>query len=65
MDKKLKAKRFDKSWKHWILGFEAVQFLPLDLPDIDALNLVEQITEHGCTHACFARRNFVLTVLRI
>ena len=35
-----------------------MQCLPLDLPDIDTLNLVEQITEHDCTHACFAETKF-------
>ena len=34
----------------YIYIFEAVQYLPLESPDVDALNFVEQITEHDCSH---------------
>ena len=54
----LSAKGYGNSWKSWILGFEAVGYLPLDLPDMDILNLVEQITEHDCVHACFSETKF-------
>ena len=54
----LMAKGYGSSWKSWILGFEAVGYLPLELPDIEILNLVEQITEHDCVHACFAETKF-------
>ena len=54
----LVAKGYGNSWKAWILGFEAVEYLPCDLPDMDILNLVEQITEHDRVHACFAETKF-------
>ena len=54
----LSAKGYGNSWRSWILGFEAVEYLPLDLPDMDILNLVEQITEHDCVHACFSETKF-------
>ena len=48
----LSAKGYGNRWSNWILAFEAVGFLPMDLPDMDTLDIVTQITEHDCNCAC-------------
>ena len=50
----LKAKGYGASWGKWILSFEAMPFVSLDLPEIHDLHMAEQITEHDCVHACRA-----------
>ena len=54
----LSAKGYGSSWKHWILSFESVTSLPLILPNIDDLHMMEQITEHDCIHACGMEAKF-------
>lgn len=48
----LSAKGYGNRWSNWILAFEAVGFLPTNLPDMDTLDVVTQITEHDCNCAC-------------
>ena len=54
----LSAQGYGSSWKNWILSYEAVSCLPVNLPDIDDLHLMEQITEHDCIHACRMEAKF-------
>ena len=55
----LAAKGYGHSWKNWILGFDCIEFLPVEnIPDVDLLNTIDQITEHDCNHACFAEARF-------
>ena len=54
----LSAQGYGSSWKNWILSYEAISCLPVNLPDIDDLHLMEQITEHDCIHACRMEAKF-------
>ena len=48
----LQAKGYGKTWEKWILGFEAMPFVPLGLPDLDILDTAIAITRVDCDHAC-------------
>ena len=47
------AKGYGNKWSNWILAFEVVAYLPLNVPDIDTLDSVTQITELDCNSACY------------
>lgn len=46
------AKGYGKSWVRWILGFECVHVINLDLPTIDDLQVMAQLTKHDCNIEC-------------
>ena len=48
----LNAKGFGKSWKWWILGFEAIPYLPEGLPSVDILDTAIAITRIDSDFAC-------------
>ena len=50
----LNAKGYGTSWRKWILSFEAMPCLSMDLPELDVILMADQITEHDCVHACRA-----------
>lgn len=60
----LEAKGYGHSWRRWILSFEAMPIISLDLPSMDDLNMAEQITEHDCIHACRAENKFRADVVK-
>lgn len=41
-----KAQGYGVSWERWVLGFEAVPFLPLEVPSISLLHNLVQLTKH-------------------
>ena len=54
-----RAKGYGKSWQFWALGFEALPFVPSQLPDCDYLDIAIAITKIDCDFAClqeFERR---------
>ena len=51
-NKILTAKGYCKSWGHWILGFEALPYLPEQLPSLDVLDVAVAITRVDCDYAC-------------
>ena len=54
----LKAKGYGSAWKNWIISFDCVQAVPIQVPDIELMLLFDQITEHDCIHACRAEAKF-------
>ena len=48
----LNACGYGSKWKNWILGFEMIPAIPLNLPDVEVLEAVTQITQLDCDHAC-------------
>ena len=48
----LEAKGYGKSWKHWVLQFECIPAISLQIPSYDELHLMAQLTEHDCNMAC-------------
>ena len=51
------ANGYKHSWCHWILGFENIPEVPWNLPSVDFLSTVLQITQHDCEHTCVAEQN--------
>ena len=47
------AKGYGHCWQNWILSFEAVPFLSMQLPNIETLEVVLQITKIDCDQACY------------
>ena len=47
-----KAQGYGKSWERWIVGFEPVPFIPENLPDLEILFNVLQVTQVDCEHMC-------------
>ena len=56
-DKIQQAHGYGKTWCHWILGFENITEVPWNLPTIDFLSTVLQITRHDCEHTCVQEQN--------
>lgn len=48
----LKAKGYGNSWMNWILLFEVVPSVTFWLPTFEVLEVMTQITQHDCDHAC-------------
>ena len=48
----LQAKGYGKTWSHWILGFEALPFLPDGLPSLEILDIATAITRIDSDFAC-------------
>ena len=48
----LRAQGYGHSWERWILGFEALPYLPQNVPPIDILDIAIAITKIDCDHAC-------------
>jgi len=46
------AKGYGHCWQNWILSFEAVPYLNMQLPTVGTLDLVTQITQLDCNHTC-------------
>ena len=46
------AKGYGHCWQNWILSFEAVPFLNTQLPSVETLEVVLQITKIDCDYAC-------------
>ena len=46
------AKGYGKSWVRWILGFECVHCINLEIPTIDDLQVLAQLTKHDCNIEC-------------
>ena len=51
------AQGYGKSWEHWILGFEALPYLPCDVPPLDILDTCIAITKIDCDHACHSEHS--------
>ena len=51
-DRIQQAHGYGKTWCHWILGFENIVAVPWNLPSVDFLLTVLQITKHDCEHTC-------------
>ena len=51
-DKIRRAQGYGKSWEHWILGFEALPYLPIQLPELDILDTAIAITRIDCDYCC-------------
>lgn len=47
------AKGYGRSWEHWILGFEPVNFVPIFVPSFDDLELMMNITKIDCESTCW------------
>ena len=48
----LRAKGYGKSWFHWALGFEALPFIPVSVPDIPFVDVAIAISKIDCDFAC-------------
>ena len=51
------AKGYGDSWCHWILGFEHIVEVPWNVPSVQFLSTVLQITQHDCEHTCVQEQN--------
>ena len=51
------AQGYGHSWCHWILGFENIAEVPWNVPSVDFLATVLQITRHDCEHTCALEQN--------
>ena len=49
----LNAKGYGNSWQNWILSFEVVTTISLQLPSIEQLEILIEVTKHDCNHSCF------------
>ena len=47
-----KAQGYPGLWGKWIMNFECVHSITIDLPSYDDLYVLAQITEHDCNIAC-------------
>ena len=48
-----KAQGFGHRWDHWILGFEPITFVPLNVPCFEDLELMMTITKMDCESSCW------------
>ena len=46
------AKGYGNCWMHWILSFEVVPAITMQLPTFELLEVLTQITQHDCDIAC-------------
>ena len=51
------AKGYGDSWCHWILGFDHIVEVPWNVPSVQFLSTVLQITQHDCEHTCVQEQN--------
>ena len=52
----LRAKGYGSSWKNWLLSFEAIEYIPMHIPDIEQLQIMIDITKMDCNSACYEGR---------
>lgn len=53
-----KANGYGRSWVHWLLQFEAIPVIPVDLPTFDQLYSVRQITQYDADLYCQQEAKF-------
>lgn len=46
------AKGYGASWPKWLLSFEDVDWVPVNVPRLSFLHFVLQITKHDAEHVC-------------
>ena len=56
----LAAKGYGRSWSHWLLLFEPIEFVPYNLPSCEWLDVALQLTQHDaeltCQQECVLRK---------